>query len=158
MNSIVQFVSPILPPLSQLDNVKVTITLPILSTALQSIGDLMSQPTYRNESDETVETICDELKDMTRALCDFTLSRENDSLIRSAAATIIYFTVHRSQEGASLASQVLESSIAPTLINIVKNLGERRSHKDASYDIACFEDVLNLTSLVVRSRHISLFL
>ena len=150
VNSIIHFVSPILPPLSLLDNAIVTIVLPILSIALQSTQGYCTQ-SIADIQNVTNGIVFDELIKMIYSLCELILTNQNDCAIKSAAASIAFVTLYQTPNGTDLLSDVLNESISPTLVQAIKVMGESSIDEEIDCAIVSFIDGLNLISLVVRN-------
>lgn len=126
--SMVKLVSPIIPPLNEVDFGKLVLSLPLLAAVLHDPSDLSKE----NETNE-------ELSKMLPSLCDFALNNDVNQSTRSSASIIIHSTILKcGKRQENLALSALQVSIFPVLIE--SSMNNKR-------DIFC--DALRLATTMV---------
>lgn len=118
--SIVQFVDQILPPLSEWDEVKLYVALPLLAAVLNS-----SNKAWSGLESDTLAT----LKSMTTYLAQFSISPEHAAPARSAAASCLFSTLFHSSDGgggadAETIQTLLKEVVSPVLTSASNGLSK----------------------------------
>jgi len=136
-------ISNILPPLSDSDNGRLAITLPLLAKALE-------YNTLPSPDDPMFHSIAEQLASIDNDLARYALGAAYESKSRSGAATClhVYITHFARQEVNGYATKkVLEDVIVPGLWSAYDELKEKGSHGA----LEAFVDCLNLCSNIVSS-------
>jgi hypothetical protein len=140
LERLVSLVSPCLPPLTQIDAVKVSLVLPFLATSLQhSSSGLVS-------SDLGIQ-IGQALEQIVAYLCDFTLDPEYDHEARSYAAACLQISISRfipRNSNPCRVELILKQQIIPLIsksINRTSGLSERLVYQ-------CEAEALTLSELL----------
>ncbi|EEC47078.1 predicted protein [Phaeodactylum tricornutum CCAP 1055/1] len=140
LERLVSLVSPCLPPLTQIDAVKVSLVLPFLATSLQhSSSGLVS-------SDLGIQ-IGQALEQIVAYLCDFTLDPEYDHEARSYAAACLQISISRfipRNSNPCRVELILKKQIIPLIsksINRTSGLSERLVYQ-------CEAEALTLSELL----------
>uniref|UniRef100_A0A7S1YT85 MMS19 nucleotide excision repair protein n=1 Tax=Ditylum brightwellii TaxID=49249 RepID=A0A7S1YT85_9STRA len=142
INSIIQFVSQVIPPLTEWDELKLCTALPILATALQH-----NHP--KNES----------LKEIITSLAEYAISTDHDCVeAKSAAASIVFSVMLHHQEngdneciGRLLLRDVISPAVAQNRNMNQALLGkeeEKENMDELQSFINAFEGAMNLLALV----------
>ena len=106
-NNLVEFVDPIMPPLSEWDELKLCVGLPLLAAILNS-----SSQVYRLLESATLKT----LRSMITYLAQFSISSDHDTHSRSAAASCLFSVVfHSNGDDAHVIQNLLEKVVSPAL-------------------------------------------
>ena len=143
-DEVVAFVDQILPPLSELDEVKLYIALPLLSAALNGQKDA-----WEVISPATIER----LLSMTTSLAQFSISGDHDPPSRSAAAACLFAILAHDSTGDSI-RHLLGSVVYPTVKESVARLKQHVGKMPEASDVcqssytANVEAALNLMALV----------
>jgi hypothetical protein len=146
----VSSVSKILPPLSDKDAIKLSITLPLLSASLET-AELMS-----NEKDAEYERMVEQLSSIYFDLASYSINADYDPRSRSAAAAclhayIVHFAPKVSNDCPVL--PLLEKVIIPAVGSVFESLSQkaRASERDKYSLLSDFVDCLNLAAVMVSS-------
>ncbi len=107
--ALVQFVDQILPPLSEWDEVKLNVALPLLAATLKSSTQVWSK--LESETSATLKT-------MVTYLAQFTLSSDHVAKSRTAAMTCLFAILLNSGEPDEIQT-LLEETVASELTNAV---------------------------------------
>jgi hypothetical protein len=116
-DNLVAFVDQILPPLSELDEVKLYVAFPLLAAVLNGQNDV-----WKVASPATVQR----LQSMTTYIAQFTISADHDSFSRSAAASCLFaILIHGDSENDSSGENiknVLDRVVYPAVTESVASL------------------------------------
>ncbi|KAK1743164.1 DNA repair/transcription protein MET18/MMS19-like protein [Skeletonema marinoi] len=121
-DNLVAFVDQILPPLSELDEVKLYVAFPLLAAVLNGQNDV-----WKVVSPSTGE----QLQSMTTYLAQFSMSEDHDSFSRSAAASCLFAILIHGGEG-----------VDPGGENI-KNLLDRVVYPAVTESVACLQQTFD---------------
>ena len=111
---LVQIVDQVMPPLSEWDEVKLYVTLPLLAALLTS-----SNKVWKSLDNATLKT----LSSMITYLAEFSISSDPDAQAKSAAsACLFYILFHGSEDDESdddtlVIQKLLEEVVSPSLVN-----------------------------------------
>lgn len=130
VKSILSFTAEVLPPLSDWDNTRLCICLPILSLILDSDDNF----------DET--TLCP----LLTSLIEYILTRENYDSARTAASSCIYSIIskHLRDENKSFIEKIFTDTLSPLVFSKLDTLNDEMSHEE----IAELQDSINLMALI----------
>jgi hypothetical protein len=125
-------VSNIIPPLSEADNLKLCIRLPILGVALHGIPD----KEVDGDGMGTDDSMEDLATSMLSGLTDFVMSSDYDTGARSAAASCLHAAITLSDAKECPVRPLVTSSLNPAVA--------------AATDIVAVKDYFNFLALMVR--------
>lgn len=143
--NLVSTISKILPPLSDKDVAKLSITLPLLSASLEACE--------LNRSDSRYEAMVEQITSVVAELASYALNLDYDARSRSAAAaclhTYIVYLAPREIEVCPV-QRILENVIMPSLVAALESTSNKsQAQRSCSSTVAGFVDCLNLASVVV---------
>lgn len=122
-DNLVAFVDQILPPLSELDEVKLYVAFPLLAVVLNGQNNV-----WNVMSPDTGER----LQSMTTYLAQFSMSSDHDSFSRSAAASCLFaILIHGDKDGGNLSDEN------------IKNLLDRVVYPAVTESVACLQHVFD---------------
>lgn len=132
--SILSRISNVLPPLSDADEVELSVFLPVLGTALSTLEPLVT------------DEMMNQLLELTSGLVDFSLIPDHNSVARSAASSCVYFILSRFQKNPSECRGliILHDKLCPQLASKIQIWNQCHS-PDCMNEI---EDLFNLMSLI----------
>ena len=107
----VSSVSKVLPPLSQKDNIRLSVTLPIIAA-------ILGNPQMRSKVDEMDASLLKQLAEMASPIADYALCSEWDPKARSAASSCLFqiLLYYQQDKTKCISSSVLKESISPSVI------------------------------------------
>ena len=149
LTKIVDSISKVLPPLSDMDTLRLSVILPLLAVALENARSPSSNATA--DSDDTKLQAL--LHDMIGDLADFTMVPENHSIARVHAArclhaVIVRFVPHNNTLGCPV-ENLAKNNLFPVIHQGMSTLTEKsiQSHQKETAASTCI-DALNVLAML----------
>ena len=136
----VSSVSKVLPPLSQKDNIRLSVTLPIIAA-------ILGNPQMRSKVDEMGASLLKQLEDMASPIADYALCSEWDPKARSAASSCLFqiLLYYQKDKTKCISSSVLKESISPS---VTAACNQCESMTDESEEAKSFEAIKSTFDLL----------
>lgn len=115
-DNLVAFIDQILPPLTELDEVKLYVALPLLAALLNGNNDVWTVVSFATMQ---------RLRSMTGYLAQFSISSDHDSLSRSAAASCLFSILKHGDDAIGTDSEIknlLERVVYPVVTESVARM------------------------------------
>ena len=144
LERIIGSVSKVLPPLSQGDNVQLSVMLPLVATILENPSAKVSTNTK----------LMEDLESMASPLADFSLCQDWNADARSAASTCLFQTILHYQQDKTkcIGPAILKDCISPYLFSAVEEMEERSTEKKGELrGSTLLRSSLDLCAVVVSS-------
>jgi len=134
VNNVVSLVSQVLPPLSEYDNTKLCVLLPIMSTILADKVILEK------------ETL-DSLRIITPYLIDYSIGKDHNNTVRSAACSCIFSIIAKQLKNDSTCPglKLLKDIICPSIVRVLTVTEDRTPCKNHVEEL---QDAINITAVI----------
>jgi hypothetical protein len=134
----------VLPPLSEVDEVKLCVALPLLAAALGSSDNASNDVSNDLSVNESLAT-------MTPYLVEYALSPAYDNQARSAAVSCLFSIIFHYQPSRSecLAQTIMKENLAPVLSATATSLHAAKDATTVETALTSFSDALDVFAIVV---------
>ena len=148
-DSLVRTIDQILPPLSEWDEVKLCVSLPLLAAALGGSGEEWKAEDRSSDVSVNSSITVAAAMGMVPYLAQFCLGSDHDARARSAAASCLYLILLYGDKKNESIPKLIESTVSPALVDVCGRLRKELVEESVAGDVpplslSHYEDVINI--------------